>query len=117
VHRVTVPRTVILYQLRIKPNGPTTDLASRLRDLDLSLGPPPVEKGESRVVDPPLPLKRAVDLAKRLKADGVQVELKRISRQATLHVVQVGEYASQSTAAQAQASLKERGHEGVIVKE
>jgi len=117
VHRVTLPRTLTLYQLRVNPNGRTTHLAGRLRDLGLILGTPPGEGGGSLIVDPPLPLKRAVDLSRRLRDDGIEVELKRIDRQATLYVIQVGEYLSQSAATEAQADLEERGYNGVVVRE
>jgi hypothetical protein len=68
-------------------------------------------------VDPPLPLKRAVDLSRRLRDDGIEVDLKRIDRQATLYVIQVGEHLSQSAATEAQADLEERGYNGVVVRE
>ena len=117
VHRVTIPRTLTLYQLRIIPNDRVNDLAKRLRDLGLSLGTPLAEGGGTLIVDPPLPLKRAVDLSKRLKADGVDVELRRIDQRATVYVVHVGEYASQPAATEAQAGLKARGYDGVVIKE
>ncbi len=117
VHRVTIPRTLTLYQLRVNPNDRANGLAKRLRDLGLSLGTPLAEGGGTLIVDPPLPLKRAVDLSKRLKADGVDVELRRIDRRAAVYVVQVGEYASQPAAIEAQADLKARGYDGVVIKE
>ncbi len=116
VHRLTIPRTLTLYQLRVNPNDRANDLAKRLRDLGLSLGSPLADGGGALIVDPPLPLTRAVDLSKRLKADGVDVELRRIDRRATVYVVQVGEYASQPAATEAQADLKARGYDGVIIK-
>jgi len=116
VYRSTVPRTLTLYEVRVTPNGRANDLAKRLRDLGLSLGTVPEQDG-TLLVAPPLPMKRATDLAERLKADGVDVELRRINRKAVVHVVRVGEYPSAAAAAEAQADLKERGYEGVIVKE
>ncbi len=117
VQRVTILRTLTLYQLRVNPNDKANDLAKRLRDLGLSLGTPLADGGGTLIVDPPLPLKRAVDLSKRLKADGVDVKLGRIDRRATVYVVQVGQYASQPAATEAQADLKARGYDGVVIKE
>lgn len=116
VYRATVPRTLTLYQLRVNPNGRANDLAKRLRDLGLSLGT--LQEGDGALlIAPPLPMKRATDLAERLKSDGMDVELRRIDRKALVYVVRVGEYPSAAAAAAAQADLKELGHEGIIVRE
>lgn len=68
------------------------------------------------VIRPPLSLKDAVALSQTLRAEGFRVKIRRTEGAATVHVVWVGEFPDRAGAEAVRRELKEKGHDGFIVR-
>lgn len=109
-----VERPRWLYRiLVIPPPGGSQALMAEIQGLGLSAAPG--TQGLSGIG--PLPLRRAVEAARRLDATGIEVRLIRETAKARLHVVRVGGFATPEEAEQARRDLAGRGLDGVVIRE
>jgi len=107
---VTQPRW--RYRVLIASPGDPT-LLGTLRALGLTAEP----DGEGVRVRGLLLLRRAVEVARRLAAEGFEARLLGESVSVTLHAVKVGRFATHEEAERARAELAGRGLDGVVVLE
>lgn len=70
---------------------------------------------EGVLIQPALPLKEAVSLSQELRADGLNVKIRRAQGAATLHTVSVGAYPNRSRAEAVRKELQEKGFSGFVV--
>ena len=71
---------------------------------------------EGVLIQPALPLKEAVSLSQELRADGLNVKIRRAQGAATLHTVSVGAYPNRSRALAVRKELQEKGFSGFVVE-
>lgn len=71
---------------------------------------------DGTVIRPPLSLKEAVAVSQTLRTEGFKVKIRRTEGATTVHVVQVGGFPDRAGAEAARRDLKEKGHDGFIVR-
>jgi cell division septation protein DedD len=93
--------------------GAPAELLERARGAGLTVEATPDGPAVSELV----PLRRAVEISRTLRQQGVPVRLKQNASSATYRVVRVGSYRTSAEAEATLAALAARGVEGLVVRE
>jgi cell division protein FtsN len=106
----------VLYRVVVSSqNGdsPGEDVIEKVRTLGFT-----VERGEAGIAATGLvPLRSALEASRRLRDNGIPVQLRQEVGSATYQVVRVGSFPTAREAEDSLASLKAQGVEGFVVRE